>query len=123
MLAFLPSLLGEPSFYLAISNLLLIIVTCVLAWKLHKKESITQSIKPCITPCYSSVLNMLAQEQGDWHVQMVLSNELGKILTHNTKSLDLQEETDYSDDDDSEDDNNESENDSGDNNECNEIGE
>ncbi len=39
--------------------------------------------------CYDPVLKMLADEQGDWYVEKVLSHELGKVLSHNTRDLDV----------------------------------
>ena len=49
--------------------------------------------------CFDQALKMLADEQGDWYVETVLSHELGKILQHNTKALDPSAD---SEDDDSE---------------------
>ena len=43
----------------------------------------------CAQPgrCYDQALRMLADEQGDWFIEKVLSHELAKILKHNTQDL------------------------------------
>jgi hypothetical protein len=37
--------------------------------------------------CYSQVLKLLADEQGDWYVERIISHEVGKILLHNTENI------------------------------------
>lgn len=55
---------------------------------LHRQAYLAYKAQTPKSRCYDPVLKMLADEQGDWYVEKVLSHELGKVLTHNTRDLD-----------------------------------
>ena len=52
------------------------------------RRALEAALCPLRGRCYGPVLKMLADEQGDWYVEKVLSHELGRVLTHGTRDLD-----------------------------------
>ena len=78
---------------LSISNWLLVVVNVLLLvrhlWQ--RKKS------------YQAALTMLEDEQGEWFVDKVVSHELARVLSHNTRDLDSTDEEDSDEEDSDED--------------------
>jgi hypothetical protein len=75
-----------PVFYALVAGACLVLHECVHALAARARPKALRAPEP--GRCYDPVLKMLADEQGDWYVEKVLSHELGKVLTHNTRDLD-----------------------------------
>lgn len=62
------------------------LVLTAAATFLHYAVKLLRPARPA-KKCYDQVLTMIADEQGDWYVEKVLSGELAKILRHYSRDL------------------------------------